>query len=57
MTDPEAVRDATDLLIDDYGVEGALAELQERYQDVHVDDPEHDRVIAALGIVKRRRGR
>lgn len=57
MTDPQAVRDATELLIEDHGLDGALEELQERHDDVHVDDEEHDRVITALGIVKRRRGR
>ena len=57
MTDPEGVRAATELLIEDYGLDGALEELQERYEEVYVDDEEHGKVVTALGIVKRRKAR
>lgn len=57
MTDPEGVRAATELLIEDHGIDGALEELQERHKEIHVDDEEHGKVVTALSIVKRRQAR
>jgi len=55
MTDPQPLRDAVDLLVREHGLDGALAELRRRHREVSVVDSEHDRVCAALGVVKRRR--